>query len=122
MPPRTVRIAGQRIRVTLHDELHVLKADGTPVEGAIGCCDLVHDEIGLANYLGPERERETLLHECLHGLLGKMGYTLERSDDEEEALVKRLSPLLLDFIRSNPRLVAYLSQRGSGNRSATSRH
>jgi hypothetical protein len=50
----------------------------------------------------PEIIRETLLHEILHAILGMY----ERDD---EALVRLLSPMLLQVLRDNPKLVLALT-------------
>jgi len=110
-PPGVVRVMGQRFTVSQRTELTVEDVHGNQIEGCIGVCDVNSNTIGIVSTLGPERERETLLHECLHAISSKMGYTLERSDDEDEALVKRMAPILLDFLRSNPRVIAYLVER-----------
>lgn len=46
--------------------------------------------------------RETILHEILHAILGMY-------DKDDEALVRELSPMLLQVLRENPRLVLALT-------------
>lgn len=57
----------------------------------------------------PGNERDTLLHECLHALFAQTGQATDMQDDEEQ-FVRRLTPALLDLLRRNPRLVAYLTE------------
>jgi Zn-dependent peptidase ImmA (M78 family) len=56
----------------------------------------------------PDRERETFMHENLHLIVNacKMGDV-----DSEEELVSRLSPIVLSWMRENPRAVAYLLEK-----------
>jgi len=56
--------------------------------------------------------REVLLHEVLHACAYISGLSVEgeyhRLDDVEETFVARISPVLLDVLRSNPSLLKYL--------------
>lgn len=57
--------------------------------------------------LASTEERETVLHEVLHAL-----FSLTRmSGEDEEETISRLSPVLLDLLRRNPRLIAYLVEK-----------
>lgn len=68
--------------------------------------------------LGPDQclsqQRDTVLHELLHALLALVGVNkggdraLLPEEDDEERLVTALSPLLLDTLRRNPDLTAFL--------------
>lgn len=48
--------------------------------------------------------RETILHEMLHCILEHTGVDAE----EHEALIRSISPLLLEALRRNPELVEWL--------------
>lgn len=52
---------------------------------------------------------ETVLHETLHGILDQIGVRSELGAEDTEGVVIRLAPLLLDVLRRNPQLVAYLT-------------
>jgi hypothetical protein len=67
-------------------------------------------EIAIYPAMPVSRERETLLHEVLHGIIQAVGskYALEENGDECEAIIKAISPTLLDTLRRNPDLTAYL--------------
>jgi len=52
--------------------------------------------------------RETFLHEILHTITAITGISFEFGPDKDEALIRRLSPTLLAFLRSNPDVVSYL--------------
>lgn len=57
----------------------------------------------------PAAVAETLLHEILHCVTESAGINAELGEAEEEKLVRRVAPLLLDVLRRNPDLVAYLT-------------
>jgi len=57
--------------------------------------------------MAADKEAETVLHEVLHGLTFTTGLVHDIPDDEE-GVVTRLAPALLDTLRRNPKLVAYL--------------
>lgn len=59
--------------------------------------------------LAADLEAETLVHEVLHVLFAIAG--VEDDAGEQEAIVTRLSPLLLDTLRRNPLMVRYLLER-----------
>lgn len=53
---------------------------------------------------------ETLLHEVLHACVAQAGLTHALADDDlEERVVLAVTPPLLDTLRSNPELVAFLT-------------
>lgn len=62
-------------------------------------------EIHISNALSPDRERATLLHEIIHACadLADLGDT-----SSEEDWASRLGPLLLQVMRDNPRLIAWV--------------
>lgn len=64
--------------------------------------------ITLADDLAPSAKRDTLLHEVLHAAFDQTSIAHDIGDKEEERLILRLSPVLLDVLRRNPELVAYL--------------
>lgn len=71
--------------------------------------------IALAPDLSGDAEAETLLHEVLHALFDATGVGGGDGDetlldrDAEERLIRQCSPMLLDLLRRNPDLVAYLT-------------
>jgi hypothetical protein len=58
-------------------------------------------------------ERDTVLHETLHAIFFHSGTQAGMSWDlnQEEAVVAATSPLLLDTLQRNPRLVSYLTEK-----------
>lgn len=51
---------------------------------------------------------ETTVHEVLHALTYLAGLSTAWGADKEEDVVRRLAPLLLDTLRRNPDLVAFV--------------
>lgn len=72
----------------------------------IGASDHKSLEIALLDGLARDAEAETLMHEVLHCAVNVAGKPLTYED--EEAAVRAMSAPLLDILRSNPELVAYL--------------
>ena len=64
--------------------------------------------IVLSEGQGPDQEADTVLHETLHACFMVAGINNRMSDTLEEETINSLSPLLLDTLRRNPELVAYL--------------
>lgn len=99
--PESVELVGQRFAVEVAADSRHLGGD------RMGQCRIAEQRILIRAELGADQARDTLLHEILHGLLDVAG--LMRDEDErEESIVHALSPLLLDALRRNPRLVSYL--------------
>lgn len=99
------------VRVTISREKGLSASAG--VVGAYGSDKqtvLIDDD------LGPDQERETLLHELLHGVmkqcgLGALFEEWEKSMDTkeiEEKVVNLLSPRLLELLRDNAPVVKFL--------------
>jgi len=102
--PTTVRVAGQPFAVRIVPSGEALSRG---VSGdTIGHMDSGHQVISLygPDVLSTACAVDTLLHEVLHAIIAVHAIVLE--DDEE--LVSRLSPALLDTLRANPDLVAAL--------------
>ncbi len=116
--PRRVRLMTQRIPVKVVDNLHIPCGDAdeeTDVHKhpAYGVYDERDQTISIDAHLPFERQRETLLHECLHAMLsvGQLDSLLtQESVGLDEHVVGALAPILLSFLRDNPRAVAYLME------------
>ncbi len=64
--------------------------------------------IALDARLPASRQRETLLHEVLHAAWGSTSLRSTGAHEHEEVVVDALAPVLLDALRRNPALVAFL--------------
>lgn len=104
--PKFVRIAGLKVGVLRVEGLHHEGAHDT--HRAYGVYDPSQPIIWLDAASGPERTKVTLVHEVTHGLINTA--RLELDAEDEEKLVGRLAPLILDFIRANRGAVAYLQE------------
>jgi hypothetical protein len=100
MLPNTITISAHVYTVTVKKLRHSLAGHIHYRKGAIS----------IYPGMPVSRERETLLHEVLHGVIQAVGskYALAENGDECEALIRAISPTLLDTLRRNPRLVRYL--------------
>lgn len=53
--------------------------------------------------------QSVLLHETLHSIFSVSGMSYKWEHDEEERMVRRLTPFLLSVLKDNPELLAYLT-------------
>ena len=104
--PRFVRVLGQRVGIRLIKDLTHEDAGSEPTP-AYGVFDPAVPIIWLDRPSGSERRKVTLVHECLHAMLSVAHIY---GVDNEEELVGRLSPILLDFIRANRSTIMYLQE------------
>lgn len=74
----------------------------------LGACDRDRNVISLDPDTGYDRLRETFLHEHLHAIITKANLHHDLLASNEEAVVARLSPILLQFLRDNPKAVEFL--------------
>lgn len=102
-PPKRITIVG-------HDYEVLSVPDGGVDDhgvGEAGYFDSAKCEIGVNKELAEASRRDTVMHEVLHALAHHCAiYKLD------EKIVAALSPALLDTLRRNPRLAAYLLDRG----------
>jgi hypothetical protein len=86
---------------------------------AAECRDAGEDLVGrcshrtLTIHIEPDQARsqmrDTLLHEVLHAVANMTALDGEWGAEREEEVILRLAPALLDVLRRNPRLVAFLT-------------
>lgn len=96
-PPSKVQVGA--IRYTIINE---------PLEGDAGETREYFQRIAISTGMGPDAERDTMLHEVLHAIWRQTPF---RQHDEEERIIQALAPALLDTLRRNPKLTAYLLER-----------
>ena len=107
-PPSTVKVGHRTYKITLLDHIQ-------SETGVVGFCGNDVQEILIDKNQAGANLQDTVLHELGHAMfhlasLGKdYGGTI-KSDDEERVL-RVLTPLLLDLLQRNPKLVAYLTGR-----------
>lgn len=106
-PPDTIQVGAYRYRVQI-DQAAVDAASREARAGLCGAADHAAQVISLSPKLGPDARAEVLLHECIHCLF-EQG-SLERGlKGDVERVVEVLGYALLDLLRRNPALVAYLT-------------
>lgn len=102
MLPKTVIVGPKTYTIAVSAE-EIAKQDAEAV------CFAKHEQIFLAPDLTPGTERVAMLHELIHACFDDVavGGVLKKEDDEEKVCLA-LAPRLLDTLRRNPKLVAYL--------------
>lgn len=126
--PRTVSIAGHPVRVVrvrpgrpVYDGEETDKSRDpdtgrTTDEYALGVCQFYENRIAVSTGQAVSQERDTLLHEVLHALvranrLHRAPFGPLGNHDKEELAVALLATSLLDTLRRNPSLAAFLLDR-----------
>lgn len=98
----------------------VYKVSDDPVDLVIRCREESTDLLGhnsqreliitIDPAQAPGQRRDSLLHETLHAVTQLTGLASEWGQETEEAIVNRLSPVVLSVLRDNPRLLRYLTE------------
>jgi hypothetical protein len=125
--PRSVNIAGQVVKIESVPAGRPLWSYEEPEKGGVkaciahgrwslGVCEFSDNRIAISQDQSESQARDTLLHEVLHGLMratrlvyGPIGPLANH--DKEELAVALLATGLLDTLRRNPRLTAYLLEK-----------
>lgn len=106
-PPTTVTVGPHEYRVGRDDHsTQVCSAGDSTCVGHTSHADLAID---LRTGLAPSFERETLLHETIHAAWYVAGLQASDVAPHEEHVVSTLAPALLQVLRDNPGLLAYLT-------------
>lgn len=125
--PRSTRIMGQKFLIRTAEQVEVptgrVSAEDLERHGegwvheehlqVLGVCDRDQMVIGMTLDTGWDRFRETFLHENLHAMIAKSGMNNDILHGLEENVVARLSPILLQFVRDNPRALRFLAEKRS---------
>lgn len=99
MRPERVTVLGQPFDVEYRGPDHL----DLGKEHAMGRTSLSRLRIVVDSDMHPHQLRDTVLHEVLHAC----NLVIDPAADDEEQ-VARLTPVLLDVMRSNPDVVAWL--------------
>lgn len=108
-PPTSVQVGHVRYAVVLDGQF---LDDADTVHGL---CSIKHQRIVLHPEQGADQLRESTLHELMHAIIRGNGLgELSEGDAvldpaREERVIASVAPILLDMLRRNPRLVAYLT-------------
>lgn len=106
--PESIEVGPFTYTVTT-DELARRRAEGAEKSLLNGHTDCEQLTIIVDPAIAPAMLRDTVLHETLHAIADVTGLGHEWGVEKEETIIRRLSPVLLDVIRRNPALVAYLT-------------
>lgn len=106
-PPKTVTV-GPHIYKIVCDTNAINAQCVDQGKALLGNCRSPEGVITIDPKQSESQLADTVLHETLHALMNLVGATEDISDEDEEKLVRRLAPALLDVIRRNPKWVAYL--------------
>jgi len=108
--PKFIRLLGHKVLVSVVPDLTHDNGDEDDEHRhfrAYGVYDPAGPLIWLDQANRSERMKSTLVHEALHAMLN-IAHIDEVQNEEE--LVSRLGPLVLDFIRANRGTIAYLQE------------
>jgi hypothetical protein len=107
-PPKRITIGPHTYRVVV-DRAAIDRISAQSDRHVGQCC---HETLVIT--VDPDLARsqmaETILHEVLHGAFSLIGACDVLSYDQEESVVRRLSPVLLEALRANERLVSWLTE------------
>lgn len=92
----------------VHVGPHVYEVREAPDMDDLGDISFENQEIRIRPVGGRSQQQDSLLHEVLHALTDLTGVAYEIGGAEDEKLVRRLAPALLDVLRRNPALLRYL--------------
>jgi hypothetical protein len=104
--PQKVKVG--HVRYTLRVEKGLAS-----IAGATGTCGEDTQLILVDDQVGPDQERDTVLHELLHAIFfaSNVKSILPGDDTKEleEKLILSTATRLLELLRDNPKLVEYLT-------------
>lgn len=107
-PPRTLKVLGQKVSVKFVKDVDTA-VDGVvghdhEEKGRVGHADMRFGLIHVSTLQSDDQFADTYLHETLHAMLMLVGH-------DDETTVFRVTPVLLDFLRKNPRFVEFIMQK-----------
>ncbi|MGH3476014.1 MAG: hypothetical protein ACRDQD_04165 [Nocardioidaceae bacterium] len=111
--PEVIRVGPYRYRVVVDQA--VVDASCRELQANLtGSADHVTQTISLSPNLGPDARAEVLLHECIHAIFEQATVRYDVKPSVLERLVELLGYAVLDLLRRNPELVAYLTAETDG--------
>lgn len=115
-PPKKIYIMGQEFVIDIRkggDPLLDVEDESLKrvFADAVGAADHTLGKIMVREYpkgQSLDSARDTILHEIVHISMRIVGAPSWLSDSREEDIVSRISPVILDTLRRNPRLSEFL--------------
>ena len=106
--PKEIKVLGLDYEIKEYeDNLTVKDAGFTHVHGNL---------ISITTGMKPKQQACTLLHEVLHAVFAEMGMHNSPIKDGEEYIVECFSNGLIQIIRDNPELIAFLQESLNGRK------
>lgn len=89
----------------------IFKEEGLATRAeACGLCGPDTQTIYIDAQLGETVEKETLLHEAMHGLWSQTELDKKYTDKDEERVIFTLAPRILALLRENPEFTEWLTE------------
>jgi hypothetical protein len=104
-PPKKIKVGPFTVQTRLEPELQAM------TDSLVGLWQDKLLTVLLDAGMTDELEKETLLHELLHAVWDCTGLSKRIDDDQEEEVIRCLSPLVFGMLRANPDLVEYLTEK-----------
>ena len=109
--PREVQVGPYCCRVDATKEaIEAKRAEYSDDEHTMGRFEIWRELITIDPEQGPGALRDTVLHEVLHVVVYVASLDTSPRKLSDEEIVSRTTPLLLDTLRRNPDLVAFLME------------
>ncbi len=105
--PRSVKVGPHTFKIRC-DRKGMDKVCRSESSDLLGHTDTTHLSITIEPDQAPGQLRDTLLHELLHAICDTTGLAHSWEQSNEEDAIRRISPMLLDTLRSSPKLVEFL--------------
>lgn len=103
--PKCVNVLGKRYTIEADD--HIMEDDI-----ASGLCKPWRCEIRIGKGMHPDQRRDTVLHEVMHAAFSETGLTADfKEEDDEEKIIRRMATAMLQVLRENPALTAFILEK-----------
>lgn len=114
VPPKKVQVGPYSYEVDISPEAGARAKVEDQNAHTVGNVQHSAQRINIDSEQGPDQLADTLLHEVLHAVWSAAGVHVGPVAKFEELVVASLTPTLLDTLRRNPDLVAYLTVPADG--------
>lgn len=107
--PKSVQVGSVRYAVQCDETAGLQAKVNEQTTACLGSADHPAQLIRIDPNQGPDQLADTLLHEVMHAVFAFVGLHESPLAKHEERIVAALTPTLLDTLRRNPDLVAYVT-------------
>jgi hypothetical protein len=124
--PTSVKVIATRYKIRQRKDLQVTAGSVISTVIDVNSGEVMHEHdavnvlgltdpdvslILLESEMGNDRFKVTLVHETLHAIFAEAGLRDLLAPDAEESIVKRVSPILYQVLKDNPRVYTFLTGR-----------